>query len=110
MKKIGSAYYRNVSALYSDKANFTTFEGLATSTILTALECGSTHVKIGVKKYYRIGRIDLTETVSDSMRYPVELFNEDYIINWRLVLANLIDNTDNVTAYDVIVTHYTREA
>lgn len=110
MKKLATAHYRNVSALYADNANFTTFEGLATSTTLTAMEYGSTHIKIGVKKFERVGKFELTETVHDAMRYPVELFNEDFIINWRLVLAGLIDNTDNVTMYDVIVTHYKSEA
>lgn len=110
MKKLTIAYYENASALYSAQANFTRFEDLATSTTLTAMECGSTHITISAKKYYRIGKIDLTETVHDGMKYPVELFNEDYIINWRLVLAQLISDTDNIVKYDVIVTHYKREA
>ena len=110
MKKLETAYYHNVSALYSAQTNFTRFEDLATSTSLTALECGSTHIKVSAKKYYHIGKFELTETVHDAVRYPVELFNEDYIINWRLVLAGLIGDTDNVTMYDVIVEHYKREA
>ena len=110
MKKITIAYYRNVSALYNERKNFTRFEDLATSTILTAMECGGTHVKIGVKKYYRMGKIQLTETIHDGFKYPVELFNSDFVINWRLCLANLIGDTDKVDSYDVIVTHYTSEA
>lgn len=110
MKKLETAQYKNVSALYNAQANFTRFEDLATSTILTALECGSTHIKVSAKKYYRIGKIQLTETVHDGFKYPIELFNEDFVINWRLVLAGLIGDTDKVDSYDVIVTHYTREA
>lgn len=110
MKKLETAYYENASALYSDKANFTTFTDLATSTTLTAMENGSTHVKIGVKKYYRIGKIQFAEKVFDGFKYPVALFNSDFIINWRLCLANLIGDTDKVDYYDVIVEHFTREA
>lgn len=110
MKKIGTAYYRNVSALYNERKNFTTFEGLATSTVLTAMEYGSTHIKISVKKFERVGKFEFGEIVHDTMRYPVDLFSEDYVINWRLVLADLIGKTDNVTMYDVIVDHYTSEA
>ena len=110
MKKLTIAYYENASALYSAQANFTRFEDLATSTTLTAMEYGSTHVKVGVKKYYRIGKIQLTEKVFDGFKYPVALFNEDFVINWRLCLANLIGDTDKVDCYDVIVEHYKREA
>lgn len=110
MKKLETAYYHNVSALYSEQVNFTTFEDLATSTILTALEYGSTHVKVGVKKYQHIGKIQFTEKVFDGFKYPVALFNSDLVINWRLCLANLIGDTDKVDSYDVIVEHYKREA
>lgn len=110
MKKLETAYYKNASALYNAQKNFTTFEDLATSTTLTAMECGSTHVKIGVKKYYHIGKIQFAEKVFDGFKYPVALFNDELVINWRLCLANLIGDTDKIDCYDVIVEHFTREA
>lgn len=110
MKKLETAYYENVSALYNAQKNFTRFEDLATSTSLTALECGSTHIKVSAKKYYRIGKIEATEIVHTDTMLPVELFNGDHVKNWQLILTKLIGNTDKVTMFDVIVDHYTREA